>query len=86
MIPTVKLSLRALSTRLCIFAELMCRHCPGTTEAQHDVLQVEGYVNGTFNLAKNLPEELAALPKNVSSCADNCLHMSSCARTLMFCP
>ena len=41
-------------------------------------MQVEGYVNGTFNLAKNLPEELAALPKNVSSCAHICLHMPSC--------
>ena len=49
-------------------------------------MQVEGYVNGTFNLAKNLPEELAALPKNVSSWAHNCLRMPSCANTLLACP
>ncbi len=83
MIPTVRLSLRAPSTRLCIFAELISWQCPGTQEAQRDVVQVEGYVNGTFNLAKNLPEELAALPKNVSFCAHNCLDMSICASTLM---
>ena len=41
-------------------------------------MQVEGYVNGTFNLARNLPEELAALPKNVSPYAQSCLHMPSC--------
>ena len=29
-------------------------------------MQVEGYINGTFNLVKNLPEEIAGLPKNVS--------------------
>ena len=29
-------------------------------------MQVEGYINGTFNLVKNLPEEIASLPKNVS--------------------
>ena len=46
-------------------------------------MQVEGYVNGTFNLAKNLPEELAALPKNVSSWAHICLHMPSWVDTLM---
>ena len=49
-------------------------------------MQVEGYVNGTFNLAKNLPEELAALPKNVGSCAHTCLHMPSCANTQMVYP
>ena len=33
-------------------------------------MQVEGYINGTFNLVKNLPEEIVGLPKNVSpSCA-----------------
>ena len=35
-------------------------------------------MNGTFNLAKNLPEELAGLPKNVSFLAKSCLHMLSC--------
>lgn len=35
-------------------------------------MQVEGYINGTFNLVKNLPEEIAGLPKNVSpSCASH---------------
>ena len=28
--------------------------------------QVEGYVNGTFDLVKNLPQEIAGLPQNVS--------------------
>ena len=38
--------------------------------------QVEAYVNGTFNLVKNLPQEVATLPRNVSPpCARTCLHM-----------
>ena len=28
--------------------------------------QVEGYINGTANLVKNLPQEVASLPQNVS--------------------
>ena len=42
-------------------------------------MQVEGFVNGTFNLARTLPEELAALPKNVSFCAHSCLYAPTCA-------
>ena len=41
--------------------------------------QVEGYVNGTFDLIKNLPEEVAALPQNESPpCPHLPAHACSC--------
>ena len=60
-------------------------------------MQVEGYVNGTFNLIKNLPEEVAGLPKNVSPLAHPTqehlpavMHVYFCVGTqasaLKFCP
>ena len=46
------------------FVELFFWHCLETYKTQS--VQAEGYVSGTFNLANNLREELASLPKNVS--------------------
>ena len=60
-------------------------------------MQVEGYVNGPFNLMKNLPEEVTGLPKNVSPLAHPTqtrlpavMHVYFCVETqasaLAFCP
>ncbi|CAK0783939.1 hypothetical protein CVIRNUC_007142 [Coccomyxa viridis] len=59
------------ASQLDVFNHLNTLHAITAAELAVDIFwkQVEGYVNGTFNLAKNLPEELAALPKNVSDAA-----------------
>ena len=48
-------------------------------------MQVEGYVNGTFNLIKNLPEEVAGLPKNVSPLAHPTQARLSAVMHVYFC-
>ena len=45
--------------------------------------QVEGYIDGTFDRVKNLPQEVAGLPQNVSfpvhAPSYTCLLMQPCA-------
>ncbi|CAK0783885.1 hypothetical protein CVIRNUC_007085 [Coccomyxa viridis] len=59
------------ASQLDVFDHLNTSHAITAAELAVDLFwkQVEGYVNGTFNLVRDLPEELAALPKNVSDAA-----------------
>ncbi|CAK0745600.1 hypothetical protein CVIRNUC_001631 [Coccomyxa viridis] len=56
------------ATQLDIYDHLNTSHAITAAELAVDLFwkQVEGYVNGTFDLIKDLPIEVSGLPKNVS--------------------
>ena len=49
------------------------------------LLQVEGFIQGTFDLVKNLPEEFAELPGDVSTSCPLIFQCCPYADTLTFC-